>query len=964
MMKSPTSLIRFRNAVGVMLAMSAIFAVVISAVTITQDRALAQDPANPTVTLTVDNETVAEGSAVTFTVTLSAAVAAGADNVVIPITVTDGTAMKGTDFTLPDDGTPPVETTSVTFTAGGSTTDTYVVTTIDTPDPDDSTSADFDEPQESFTVSLGMLPSGYDAGATDSFTININDGDNTAATGDVTINFQDEDGNLVTFDADSDTATPEIPVTTATTGDDAYTPKSGDTLVANTDAILDADNVVGTNDPATEHDDDDVSLTFTYQWIRTNDGSTADDDDDVVIEGATSSTYLLTDDDVGDTFNVQVWSSDQYGNGNANANADCLDAAEPDCDTSTAPIDENSNGQTLARPTTVTAAVAYNQAKPFIIVGSLEPSGDDDRIEPGVVLTRDYSGFNIDSAFILLDDEGMQVMVDRAGDGTADETVATSQITLTWYRGDDPILCDVDDDGTLDEVDANGDPGTDGVDDEECGSLATATTVTTYMLTNEDVTEEITLRATYITQAEIAEDLTADPPVMGVAEQMATIISEPLDRVYSPNKATGEPQISGTAQVGSTLMASLGNVADADADADGNTDLQEITYTWYYGDDDDNSASLGSGTTYTLKAGDAGKTIKVEVSFIDALDDPDSRESAATSPITGSPGEISRIEPVIRGVTLSAGDTVILSVDIYGLQDVKDNTLSGTFDWGSASDETGREIEYIAPSSPGTYTITASLNDAYCSPEDEEMRADACSATFEVRVRRPSVAQPPEEAPVNPPGDIPGILADSDGNQYEVFTPVDGGTFSGEGYSLNVPSGAVPNGEFIGIRMSDDGAASNAGMTHQRYTLGGNMYGVHAVDSSGDSISSYALDDPATVCLPLPDALRQNISDLAVVAINGDGSLTILSAQVRIGDAGTMVCGGLSNLPASVAVGSAGAPAAIPTPTPEPTPVAPDTGGTAPASSTMVLWALLLGIATLALGSVLVIGRRREGVRK
>ncbi len=43
MMKSPTSLIRFRNAVGVVLALSAVFAVVISAVTFTQDRALGAD---------------------------------------------------------------------------------------------------------------------------------------------------------------------------------------------------------------------------------------------------------------------------------------------------------------------------------------------------------------------------------------------------------------------------------------------------------------------------------------------------------------------------------------------------------------------------------------------------------------------------------------------------------------------------------------------------------------------------------------------------------------------------------------------------------------------------------------------------------------------------------------------------------------------------------------------------------
>ena len=78
----------------------------------------------------------------------------------------------------------------------------------------------------------------------------------------------------------------------------------------------------------------------------------------------------------------------------------------------------------------------------------------------------------------------------------------------------------------------------------------------------------------------------------------------------------------------------------------------------------------------------------------------------------------------------------------------------------------------------------------------------------------------------------------------KVFTPVEGGTFTGEGYSLTVDAGAVPNGEFLGIRMSDEGAASNLGMTHQRYTLGGNMYAISAVDSSQATISSYVLDDP------------------------------------------------------------------------------------------------------------------------
>ena len=51
--------------------------------------------------------------------------------------------------------------------------------------------------------------------------------------------------------------------------------------------------------------------------------------------------------------------------------------------------------------------------------------------------------------------------------------------------------------------------------------------------------------------------------------------------------------------------------------------------------------------------------------------------------------------------------------------------------------------------------------------------------------------------------------------------------------------------------MSDEGSASNAGMTHQRYTLGGNMYEVSAVDASSGVISSYVLNSAATACLPL-----------------------------------------------------------------------------------------------------------------
>ena len=425
------------------------------------------------------------------------------------------------------------------------------------------------------------------------------------------------------------------------------------------------------------------------------------------------------------------------------------------------------------------------------------------------------------------------------------------------------------------------------------------------------------------------------------------------------NAALHEVTIDGVAQVGRDLTANTENLNDVDG-------LGTFSYQWLR---NGSPISGAVGVQYTLQAADANATLSVTVSYVDGERYPEMVTSGVTSTITGSPGEISKIEPGIRGVTVSAGEKVVLSVRAYGLQGVQDQDLSpgmglewNAKDGGSVetAEDGNWQVVHTARSSPGTYTVVASFkNDGDCVAELED-RDTACTAEFVVRVRRAAPPQPVEEAPVNPPGEIPSLLSDDGGNQYEVFTPVEGGTFdSGEGYSITAPSGAVPNGEFIGVRMSDDGPASNVGMTHQRYTLGGNMYGVHAVDSSEATVSSYVLDDPANVCVPLPDELRTNISDLALVVINSDGSLTILAANVHIGAAGTSVCGNLSNLPASVAVGSQGAPAAIPTATPEPEPVLPDTGATAPTSNS-ALWALILGIAIVSLGTLIALGRRRN----
>ena len=474
---------------------------------------------------------------------------------------------------------------------------------------------------------------------------------------------------------------------------------------------------------------------------------------------------------------------------------------------------------------------------------------------------------------------------------------------------------------------------------------------TTYTLVDEDVADRITVTAKYMDSEGV--------------EQSAT--SNPVGPVVSPNAATGNPKISGLAQVGSTLVAGPGDIADVDG---GGLPSETVySYTWFHGDDDDYSNPLGSGPTYILRRSDVNNTIKVMASFVDALGDPDSRSGNPTSTIARgsvSSGNISRIEPGVGRLTVKPGDSVTLSVEIYGVQDKQDESLGDdvvfTWDQGGrqlASDVGASSIEYTVPASTTTFTVTASLDAGDCRPDEAVDEDAACTAKFTIEVIRPSVSTREDTTPVNPPGVIPPIISDADGNPYSVFTPVEGGTFaSGEDFSIQAGPGAVQNGEYIGVRMSDDGPASNAGMIDDRYTLAGNFYGVYAVDSSGASISSYVLDDPARVCVPLPVELRQNISALGLVAANSDGSLTVLAGNVSLGSAGTMVCGNLGYVPASVAVGSQGAPGPLPTPAPIVEEL-PDTGGESPAA-VVALMALLLGMGSAVLGGMFVVlGRRR-----
>ena len=101
-----------------------------------------------------------------------------------------------------------------------------------------------------------------------------------------------------------------------------------------------------------------------------------------------------------------------------------------------------------------------------------------------------------------------------------------------------------------------------------------------------------------------------------------------------PNSAaTGEPTISGTAQVGQMLTASTSDISDSDGLANA-----IFTYQWIANDGtEDTDIQDATGSTYTLAAADEGKTIKVQVSFTDDRGNQETRTSDVTVAVAAAP---------------------------------------------------------------------------------------------------------------------------------------------------------------------------------------------------------------------------------------------------------------------------------------------------------------------------------------
>ena len=132
------------------------------------------------------------------------------------------------------------------------------------------------------------------------------------------------------------------------------------------------------------------------------------------------------------------------------------------------------------------------------------------------------------------------------------------------------------------------------------------------------------------------------------------------------NVATGEPAITGTAQAGQELSADASPIMDAD----GLTGV-DFTYQWLRVDADgtSNPADITDATaaTYTLTAADAGKKVKVKVSFTDELSGVEERTSAAYPSSGTVTASANTTAPALTSVTVTS--TPRKTTDTYGARE-------------------------------------------------------------------------------------------------------------------------------------------------------------------------------------------------------------------------------------------------------------------------------------------------------
>ena len=374
----------------------------------------------------------------------------------------------------------------------------------------------------------------------------------------------------------------------------------GETLMADATNIADADGL--------------GNATFSYQWVS-NEGNVGTE-----IEGATDATYTLVPADFGKTITVRVSFTDNFGGHESRASAP------------TGPV-ELAPPQPVTGAPTIIGMIGVGET----LTASVSDIQDGNGLE-GVEfsyqwLLSDEDGYAeikgaTDATYTLVTvdvSKTIKVRVSFTDQGGHPESLSSVPLAPSPSQeatGAPTIIGIIAVGATLtasvsDIQDGNGLEGVEFsyqwlLSDEDGYAEIEGATDATYTLVTVDVSKTIKVRVSFTDHVGYPESLTSVPLAPSPSQE-----------------ATGAPTISGSPYVGQTLMASVSEIQDANG-----LEGVEFSYQWTVSDEGQEADIQGAtDANYTLVADDAGKTVKVRVSFTDHVGYPESLTSAATKVI-------------------------------------------------------------------------------------------------------------------------------------------------------------------------------------------------------------------------------------------------------------------------------------------------------------------------------------------
>ena len=526
--------------------------------------------------ISVSDATVqeAEGAVLVFTATLSHA---SSRTVTVDYATSDGTAVAGSDYTAASG--------ALTFNAGDTSQTVQVTVLTDSED----------EGQETLTLTLSN-PS------------------------QATLDDASGAGAIENGESSSGTVVNSLPNGLPNV---SGTPQVGETLTTDTSNIDDEDGL--------------TNVSYSYQWIRSEDGN-ADTD----IEDATDSTYTLTGGDVGKTIQVKVTFTDDADNQES--------------------LTSEATETVAAKPNTAPTGLPTISGTPQVdqtLTADTSPIDDEDGLTNAtfeyqwIAGGSDIGGATGSTYTLTASEQGqtIQVRVTFTDDADNEETLtseatvavaAAAPASLTAAFHDLPDSHDGstaftfrilfsedvgisyvnmrDDAFSLSEGDVTGARRVDGRND--------LWEITVEPDDNSDV--GITLPANRSCTTTGAICTREDSPRQLTNSPTATVTG-PAEAPPTNTSAAGAPTISGTPQVEQTLTADTSPITDED----GLTNVS-YSYQWIAGGSDIAGAT---GSTYTLTASEQGQTIQVRVTFTDDADNEEtltSEATAAPAPLTAS----------------------------------------------------------------------------------------------------------------------------------------------------------------------------------------------------------------------------------------------------------------------------------------------------------------------------------------